>query len=305
LEARSRRNQLYREAAAVLAAVNAAAHHSPSTTVRDVRGIPLSAPAGYFDGRLPGSARRQLADKWGGALIMGALARSPARSPRGAPSLSTKRRTGVVRVPSVSEKENKEPVRNEFVPRQKKVLPPKLLGSATASPQSSPQSKNRGTRPVLAASQISPLVAALQPVSLSHPFALRSTSPQHRQAARDLSVNLGPRSIREPWSSRGLAAVAAEAVSQAESIAAAQQSKLSPRARSNAGNALSSAGSLARNAVLCSARSGSITHAEPRGPLSPRGVCRDLSPRRSPPASPKLPMRTCVSGRLFGTSARM
>eukprot|EP00427_Karlodinium_veneficum_P062454 CAMPEP_0169338818 /NCGR_PEP_ID=MMETSP1017-20121227/18121_1 /TAXON_ID=342587 /ORGANISM="Karlodinium micrum, Strain CCMP2283" /LENGTH=1049 /DNA_ID=CAMNT_0009434383 /DNA_START=28 /DNA_END=3177 /DNA_ORIENTATION=- len=278
LQARSRRKQLLQEAerasaleaAAALAAVTAAAQQHPgsaSSAVRDVRGIPLSTQAGYCD-RLPGLARRQLANKWGSALAMGALARSPARSPRGAPSLGTKRRNGAVRVPATADKENEEPAKNELVRNRSKCLPQKQIGSATASPQISPQIKNRRARQV------------------------------KDQGARDLSsVNLGPRSIREPWSSRGLAAAAAEAAV----IATSQQLGPSPRARSYSGNAPSSG----RGAPLCSARSGSSKHAELRGPTSPRSACRDPSPRLSPPATPKLPFRAGIpSGKLFTTSAR-
>lgn len=226
LEARRRRKKKLQEAEDVVVAVAEIVQHSPNSIVRDLRGIPLSTPAGCND-RLPGSARRHLANKWGDALAMGALA--TARSTRGAPSLGIKRRQAAVRVTGIGDKENEEPARNELMKNRspRKGFPQKQPGSATASPQISPQSQHRHTRQVIAASP-SPVVAVLQPISSSNCLSHRGASPQRRQAARDSSVSLGPRSVREPWSSRGLAAAAAEAVSHQAAMAASQQ----PRKRS-------------------------------------------------------------------------
>jgi hypothetical protein len=293
-EARRRRK---RWAVQLQEAAASAAQQSPSSTYRGVRGIPLSAPAGYE--RLPGSARRQLANKWGDALAMGALARTSARSPRGAPSAGTKRRPGAVRASSVGEKENEEPFRNELTGRNRTPR----HASVQKSPSSASASPTGQCRPPRQASNHSvPVVAALL-ASVSGP---RAGSPSRRQATRDFSaVSLGPRSIREPWASRGLAAAAAEAIGQ-PTIAAAQPrattSVQSPRCH---GTGTHGSGSLAAkgsqplgSARQCSpptsARSYSAKHIDSKGPATPRMGSRDLSPRRHQTSVNKQPFRAGI-----------
>lgn len=124
---------------------------------------PGAIAAGGQD-RLPGSARAQLASKWGDAWTSGALGwrsmpgtiLSGARLPLGAPSIGTKRGTILARARS-REKENEEPSRSELYRNRS---PRKVLQKPPASPLASPQSKSRSTRP-----PASPLGKTRQPAS--------------------------------------------------------------------------------------------------------------------------------------------